>query len=721
MNFIKLLSILILVIAFAFVSYACSKDKSPIEPAMTDDQTISQDLPESIGTQYENRKMLAGYDAVIDPETKQFTITPAERDVSYHTPISQFYPNVLSIVDYGFTPSFWADIKITHPFPGSGIIGFDPRVIAIVPANAGNEMNYPVLNVRANNTIVLEPDGYTKLYDYAGGLIPGNANPFKAYFKNQPWRYWLSDGAGSTETQRWNLNIDGFNGPLVFKLVVDVTSHYPQLPTPVIDNAPEPVQIKCEIGEGLTHEGGSTSVTVTLLDWQGVSNIMAKVECPDLFDGAVQLTYSGPGPNPNEYIFTGTISNDNLAPGGDYPLLIAAWDVPTDIHVFQEFNVPVRGNMAFNLVEVTPPWLNITPSEIYFDGDYAYIAAGLNGLHIFDISNPVNPVWITMIDTPGWARDIYVKEDYAFVADSSGLLIINIDPPLSGYIVASVDTPSQANSVDVSDGYAYVACLNSGLQVVDVDPPQNASIVHSVSTPGQSIEACVSDGYAYVANFNSGLQLIDISSPESAFIFNSVDTTDAAEGVCVSDGYAYVAEHWAGIQIVDVDPPENASIVKTIDTPHMANRVCVIDGYAYVADNQSGLQIIDIDPLENAYIVNSVDTPSDARTVYVTGGYAYVTDSGLQIIDIDPPESAYIVDSAKTTGFTQDVYVSDNYAYVTNGSAGLVIVDVDPPNNAYIYNSIDTPGFAKGIYLSDEYAYVADGDSGLQIIDISNP
>jgi len=57
--------------------------------------------------------------------------------------------------------------------------------------------------------------------------------------------------------QRWNLDIAGFGGSIVFKLVVDVSTGFPQNPTPGRDNAPEPVQLDLSVDQGLTSYGGT--------------------------------------------------------------------------------------------------------------------------------------------------------------------------------------------------------------------------------------------------------------------------------------------------------------------------------------------------------------------------------------------------------------------------------------------------------------------------------
>jgi len=362
----------LMLMAMALILASCSGGSAPVNPDIA-----SAQVPDSFGTKLDDGNIVAAYDAVIDPEAGTFTITPTDRVGSYHFPLTQYYPNVLKITAYGWTPNFWADIKLSHPYPGSGISGFDARVIAILPANTGVSFTYPGFVAQGNNKVVLEPDAYTKLFDSLGGTIVGNTNPFKAYFKATDHRIWASTGT-TTETQRWQMNLAGFGGALKYKLVVDVSTNYPAAPTPVTDNAKEPVEIKCQVGTGLTPTGGSATVTVALLDWQGQTGTLCGIEAPALFSGLVMLPYTGPGSDPNTYIFSGSITNSKGAAAGTYPVMVAGADTGTQVYTYKEFSAEVK---AVTTAKVKSTGFVQKPAEdSFFDvcvqpNTYVYVVA----------------------------------------------------------------------------------------------------------------------------------------------------------------------------------------------------------------------------------------------------------------------------------------------------------------------------------------------------------
>ena len=761
------ISKLLIVLSGVFVAIilvSCSKSgHTPIATEIS-----PNDIPAIPSDERSDRTVLAVYDAVIDPDAKTFTITPVERTADFHVPLRYYYPDCLQIVGYTWTSyGLRARIKLSHPLPQSNIDVFDPRVIAIVPANDGVGMFFPIFNVLANNRAVMYADGYTPLWDSLGGDIPGTNNPYRTYFKNEAYRKWSP--SKPEDTQYWYIDLSGFGGPMVYKLVVDISTNFPAPSQPGIDNAPEPYDMWSTIGTGLTEAGGSASIDVVCFDWQGYEDIKMKVECPDLFDGAVQLSYSGPGGYENSYVFSGTIQNAYLASEGYHSLLVAAWDIPTQIHIYEEVKVKVNDTDIFNPVDVTPGWLNFYPTDVWVEGDYAFVTGDLYGLHIFNVADPSNPVWIKQVTLPkrihtfsisdgyGYGGDGYdgyfyildvsspestfliksmditsnsvtdicVIGEYAYVATGyDGLNIIDISPPESAYIVKNISFIA-ALDVDVANGYAYVASSDAGIKIIDIDPPESAYIVKELNT-GEAYGIDVDGEYAYVAAYTSGLVVVDINPPESAEIVKSVGGIGQSSSIKVSNGYAYVTDWASGLNIIDIEPLDSAHVIKNLDGIY-GGSVFIKDNYAYFTCNRIGLYVADITQPESAYIVASRETPSYAWGVCASGDYAYVSNGrgGVQIIDISTPELANVIISVKTSGYAYDISVLNGYVYIAEGYDGLCIVDVDPPKTAHVVKSIDTEGYSMYVNARENagsaYAYFTSNGSGFHIVNIDSP
>ena len=63
--------------------------------------------------------------------------------------------------------------------------------------------------------------------------------------------------------------------------------------------------------------------------------------------------------------------------------------------------------------------------------NFAYVAAGLSGLQIVDVSNPENPEEVGYYNTPGYALAVSAVENLAYVADYTNLGIYDCSEALA--------------------------------------------------------------------------------------------------------------------------------------------------------------------------------------------------------------------------------------------------------------------------------------------------
>jgi len=780
----------------------CLQSCSGGDPVKVD--AILPGIQEQSAERGESNHYLWAYNLVyVNPSENEFEIIPV-RQVAIHWNIVIFLEqtpcaNCLKII--GITPS-WSGtslvtIMLTHPFDNPNLTGFDVRGITMFSGsfsfpNAG--LNTP--DRFLGDGELVNADGYTTLYNFttagsglAGlqGYIKGNlatATPPDALLNG--YKRLISGGNENTRNafftdyeKMFTFDIDMPDGPFVLGYAVDV-SWAPPINKPVEDpmtdfgpnaNCPEPWKIEVvDIGPGLAPEGGTTILQIDVYDWQGKDDAHPViVECPELFDGEIEGTWVSDEDGFTRY--EAEIENAKLAPMGDYHCLVskeAKENDPInkpwlDLTAYLVFPAKVGWLEGFP-VDVTPPLLNFSSNLVVVDGDYGYIARGDLGLHIYDLSDPVNPVLINMFDTPGSANKVVLSGGYAYVADGdSGLQIIDISTPESAFTVSSVVTPGSAETFVLSGSYAYV--LDENLQVIDIDPPELAYLVNSVATPGSATKVEVSGGYAYVSD--GDLQIIDIDPPESASIVNFIEPYFYFEGFTVSGDYVYIQSHSkiqdysCSLQIFDIQTPESANEVKNdVQGGRFESEITVSGGYAYVGQEFFGLRIIDIDPPESActvgsvvlstyaislsgnlayvissnglcvinielpespYLVSSVDTPGTCGGITLFEDYAYINNTtGIQIISIEPPESAYFASSIENVFHVDVLSESEDYMYVIGSGGVFQIIDIDPPESAYVLKTLDIEYDALGVVVTGDYAYFTNS-FGLHIIDINPP
>ena len=300
---------------------------------------------------------------------------------------------------------------------------------------------------------------------------------------------------------------------------------------------------------------------------------------------------------------------------------------------------------------------------------------------------------------------------------------IIIQKPSIASSVYYEDTTGFAHNVYVSGNYAYVGDEVSGLAVIDISDPTNPGTPIYEATNSTAYGVYVSGDNVYVGDGSAGLAVIDISDPTNpgAPVYESTGGT--AQGIYVSGDYAYMGVESSGLVVIDISDPTNPGSPVYVATTGISHGVYVSGDYAYVGVGNSGLAIIDIsDPTSPGAPVYE-DTAGLAYDVYVSGDYAYVGDgsTGLAIIDVSDPTNPGTPIYKDTTGSAHGVYVSGFYAYVGDYDSGLAVIDISDPTNPGMPYYEDTNGFAHGVYVSGGYAYVGDGDSGLAVIEISIP
>jgi hypothetical protein len=473
-------------------------------------------------------------------------------------------------------------------------------------------------------------------------------------------------------------------------------------------------------------------IGIRVYDWQGNATHGAPViECPELFTGTVTGLYGASGPGYTDY--EATISNTNMAPSGEYRCLVsveanendpvnAPW---FDLTAYQVHTIEVSG--SFNMVEVTPEYLNFHPNKICIQGSVAYLAAGFNGLHFFDVSNPANPTWIGRVNTPSQAFDVAVSNGYAFVADyADDLVVVDVDPIGSAYIVKTINLNGATLGIDVAGGYAYTTGSTypgTVLYIIDISDPENPLIVNSVIGSGAGVDVVVSGGYAYAANNDCSLQIFDVDPPGTASLVQTISTPGYSSDIAINGPWAYLAMQSVGLQVIDIDPPETANIVHTVPTGGDANGVSIAGNYAFVANVTNGVAVVDITNPATASVVAIVGMPFGmycARQINnqytLFGGKA----GGLLVLDISNPLSPNIPDIDNSPGGAYAVESDGDRLYSANYDAGMMITDVTTPANPVVTNRVVMPN-AHWITVEGYYAYVTDLVNGLVLVDISTP
>lgn len=293
-------------------------------------------------------------------------------------------------------------------------------------------------------------------------------------------------------------------------------------------------------------------------------------------------------------------------------------------------------------------------------------------------------------NTPGWAVDVVVEGNYAYVADNDGgLRILDISNPATPFEAGYYDTPRHMQKIVLSGKYVYMNENENGMRIIDISNPSNpveAGFYDIYSAWYEGIgQIAVAGNYAYITDSFHCLRIIDVTNPSNLIVVGTLSVAYRPYAISVKGSYAYIAE-WADpgwgealLHVIDVsNPTVIIEVGKIKNTNPMAVNLVIDGNYAYISDVRHGLAIANISNPVNPYEVGRFPTSSYIYAVDINGHYAYVSDTtGILIIDISNPTEPIEIGHCNTPSLIQDLYVHNNYIYDANGGEGLLIYKVD--------------------------------------------
>ena len=255
------------------------------------------------------------------------------------------------------------------------------------------------------------------------------------------------------------------------------------------------------------------------------------------------------------------------------------------------------GLRVFNLANPSQPVLVGGTN----DGGYAvsvtivsnrlYVAETLHGLHIYDISTPTNPVSLAATNNGGWAQNSTVVGHYAYLAaDGDGLRIYDISNPVNPVNVGHANDGGLARQVVVVGNYAYLASVNSGLRIYDVSNPANPMSVRLLNS-SSTMAVAAAGRYLCYATVNGWVCIADISDPLNVLPVSYVNTGKTPSALAMTERYLCLGLSFEGMLIYDLSNPANPIQVATTKDYGYAQNITIAGNNAILANGADGIRI----------------------------------------------------------------------------------------------------------------------------------
>ena len=392
------------------------------------------------------------------------------------------------------------------------------------------------------------------------------------------------------------------------------------------------------------------------------------------------------------------------------------------VAVAGDFAYLLDSNFGIIIFDVSEPLAPIYMGSAYEPGEGRIAAIGgrlyagtYTGLGVYDLIKPATPFLICEVNTTDIPADLAVSGDQVYVAipARAQIDILNLTHPV---VPARLDQISLTFALDVdlaADGFAYVSCSFNGMAIVDARDPEALDHQGFVSGLARAQQTVIVGDYAYVAAGSFGLQIVDISEPDGAHVVGSVGTPESARAVAVAGDWAYVGD-LDGLSIIDVSVPAAPSVVGRLLTPPYpvaGVAIALPEARLLLADGMQ-LRVVDIEEPSAPNLLESIALP--ARSLRVEGGLAYALgEPGLWTFRVEPDGTLTPLGSLPLPGYPYGIALAADgsalaasVGYFANNSGGLQVVDLGDPSQPRTLGSI--PRWPAGVAAGAEAIFVAD-------------
>ncbi len=355
------------------------------------------------------------------------------------------------------------------------------------------------------------------------------------------------------------------------------------------------------------------------------------------------------------------------------------------------------------------------PKKIFIENDLTYVSAATGGLRIFDVSNPLSPMLLSVYSSPS-TEDAYIQNKIAYIASySADLHIVNVTNPSNPTFLSSLSLPGNGVAVETSGSIAYFVSYGSGLHIIDVGDPFNPSLLSSYAWPSCSDVAVVGN-IAYLSSNTAPTLSIDVSQPTNPLALGSFSAIGNPKEISVSGDFIFVAAREGGFYGIDFTNSTHPTLSGTYDTPYSAIGLSVVGDYAFLADGL-GLIILDL----NEWTFTGTPTDSDAGNLQVTltgrDPAGFSASSTFVLRAEGPPRFANpILPKSVLAGSSFTIFMDQNAFFDPNGDLIAFSAHLNGTSTLPPWLSFSSSGIFTGIPQSSDarlYEIVVEAFDGI--------
>lgn len=237
--------------------------------------------------------------------------------------------------------------------------------------------------------------------------------------------------------------------------------------------------------------------------------------------------------------------------------------------------------------------------DIAVEGQYAFVAAGLSGMKVFDLSNPASTP--AVFATDGFAAAVSVKGSKAIVTDGTKVYVVDVSTPMAPSLVGSWTANGRAFDVAVTHTHGYVAEGNAGIAILELS---NVLPVGSYPVDGVAYGLAIDADVLYVASGTAGLTVLNVSAPASPSLIANYDLPGVIVDAAKVGNRLCVADVLFGVSVLDVSNPAMPTLYASAATSAPAFHLSVAGSRILAADTKGGLAVVGVTEWPKVFLGN---------------------------------------------------------------------------------------------------------------------
>lgn len=368
-------------------------------------------------------------------------------------------------------------------------------------------------------------------------------------------------------------------------------------------------------------------------------------------------------------------------------------------------------------------------SMLLRDGNL-YIAAGSSGIVILDVSNPVNPRFVS---------SIAAGRPVAIAINSGGKILYACDGSEVIQII-NIEKPTQPKKVrDVAFAYARFWDLAVvGKHLITAAGPKGI-VVYSLEHPGVPIRVKHFKDLTATRTLSSNPgqeTLFAVADDYEGLVFLNFPTwtTPAIKGTLATPAQPTMARYMAssdrvlvglgaaGFAIVDGTDPTAPTIISQPTTPSPVMGVSTDGGHPALLCSGAGFYSLDVTNPADPIATLTLPGSSPFGAVAALGNTVFVSrESTLEVWDAGDPHHLALLNSIPTPAFATDLLLSGSLLFAGCQQSGVVIFDVTTPTAPVQISTVAVEGAAGQMDIRGGLLAIADGSDGAILVDVSNP